>query len=88
MNLDSVPERVARISDSGGYQSGATLMERALVLPAGHSDCEMTTTSSAEAMDLFRGTTAFFHNETGHRLLADYGREDAVEFVAFLWIFC
>jgi uncharacterized protein (TIGR02391 family) len=77
-------DRVRKLAKTPSNVIGTALMEQAFGPANGRLRLRTDDNEQRGAMELFRGTVAYFRNETGHRLVADYDRDDALEFVGFV----
>lgn len=76
-----------RVRSAGGYGKeliGTALMEMAFSQKGGPLRLSNIDPEQRGAMELYRGLMAFFRNAAGHNLSANYNREDALRFVAFV----
>lgn len=77
-------DRVRKLAKTRPNAIGTTLMEQAFGPSNGKLRLRVDDNEQRGAMELFRGTVAYFRNQTGHRLVADYDQHDALEFVGFI----
>jgi uncharacterized protein (TIGR02391 family) len=77
-------DRVRQASGLGSSLIGTALMQEAFK-PQGGPLCLSTDDNEQRgAMEMYRGTIAFFRNATGHRVPAHFTQDDAVRFVAWI----
>ncbi len=74
--------RVRRLSGIPGI--GTALMEQAFSQRNPHIRLSREEQEQRGAMELFRGTMAFYRNSAGHNVIDSYTQEDALKLVAFV----
>ncbi len=77
-------ERVRSVTRSDRQTTGIPLMELAFSPRNAKLRLGNTEQEQLGAMQLYRGTIAFFRNTTGHHLIDTYSQEDALRFVAWV----